>query len=92
MDTVGYNLNLGNMKIDLDSFRDCMSPTLVMDKPGFQAASLANYRSLLIFVACSFSISLAILIIENIYFLWKYGDRRLPQRRVERRRIRIMTA
>ena len=92
LDTVGYNLNFGNTKIDWDNFRDCMSPTLVMDSPGFQAASLANYRPLLIFVTCSFSISLAILIMENINFYWKYGDRRVPQRRLQRKRIRIMTA
>ena len=90
--TVGYNLDFGDTKIDWDNFRDCMSPTLVMDKPEFQAASLANYRSLAIFVACSFSISLAILIMENIYFVWKYGGRRLPQRREKRRRVRITTA
>ena len=72
--------NFGDTEIDSDNLRDCMSPTLVMDKPGYQAAHLGNYRSLAIFVAVSLSISFAILIMENIYFFWKYGRRRMPQR------------
>ena len=70
LDEAGFTVDFGNTKIDWDNFRDCMSPTLVMDKPVFQAAHLGNYLSLAIFVACSFSISLAILIMENIYFYW----------------------
>ena len=75
LDEAGFTLDFGNMKIDWDNFRDCMSPTLVMDKSGLQVARLANYRSLAIFLAVSLLISLAILIMENIYFFWKYGGR-----------------
>ena len=80
MDEAGMTFDLGDTKIDWDHFRDCMSPTLVMDKPGFQAAHLANYRSLAVFVVISLLISLAILIIENIYFYWKYGGRRVSRK------------
>ena len=76
----GLTFDIGDTNFDWDHFRDCMSPTLVMDKPGFQAAHLANYRSLLIFLAVSLLISLAILIVENIYFFWRYERRRMPRR------------
>ena len=82
----GLTFDFGDTKTDLDNFTDCMSPTLMIDKPGYEAAHLGNYRSLAIFVVVSLSISFAVLIMENIYFFWKYGGRRMS-----RRKARIIT-
>ena len=68
LNVAGFTLDFGDTKMNWDNFRDCMSPTLVMDKPAFQAAHLANYRSLAIYVACFFLISLAILSMEKVTF------------------------
>ena len=35
--------NLGNAQIDADDFRDCVPPTLVIEKPRYEAAHLGNY-------------------------------------------------
>ena len=65
------SFDVGDTKVHSDDFRDCMSPTLVMDKPEYQAAYPENYRSLTIFLAVSLLIPLEILLMENIYFFWK---------------------
>ena len=79
-DEAALSFEVGDAKVDSDDFRDCMSPTLVMDKPGYQAAHPGNYQSLTIFFAVSLFISLEILLIENLYFYWKYGGRKTPTR------------
>ena len=62
--------NSSGTKMDLDDFRDCMSPTVVVETPGYQAARLGNFKSLQIFLLVSFFISLYVLIFEIIWFYW----------------------
>ena len=87
LDEAGLTANFGDTKIDGDNLRDCISSTLVMDKPGYQPAHLGNYRSLAIFLVVFLSISFAILIMENINFFWK--KRKIMQRKVLQR-VRII--
>ena len=66
-----------------------MSPTLVVEKPGFQAASFGNYPVLGKFIIACLLVSLEILLIENIWFVWvtSPSQMKLIQRQV--RQIKV---
>ena len=58
-------------KNDAEDLRDCLSETVVVETPGFQASRLGNYVLLVKVVSFCLLISFMILIFECIYFFWK---------------------
>ena len=67
------NIDYSETKIDMDDFRDCVSPTLIVETQGFQAAQLGNFKFLQIFVIVAFFISLYALIFEIVWFHWEWN-------------------
>ena len=81
--------HLGNAQINADDFRDCVSPTLVIEKPGYEAAHLGNYQSLQMFVVGCLLNYLGILIIEKTSFYWTTSLRRRKMTQWHARHIKV---
>ena len=59
-----------------EDMRYCMSPTLVVGKPGYRPADLANYKFLGLLAAVLLLIAFVVLIIENICYYFRTRTRR----------------
>ena len=62
-----------------EDLRYCMSPTLVVGKPGYEAAHLANYEFLALATGIAFKVAFFVLIAENVYFYFKTRTRKLKR-------------
>ena len=66
--TFDYGWGVSKMKVD--DLRQCMSPTLIVEAPGYQSARLGNFKSLEYFALATFFISVYVFFYEIFWFYW----------------------
>ena len=65
-----YDYGWGVSKMSVEDFRQCMSPTLIVEAPGHQSARLGNFKSLEYFAFAAFFISVYVFFYEVLWFYW----------------------